>query len=80
MPLDKLARTLGFARLGCEDANLLDPSSEDAVLLQAYLDGINAFLKSRAFKRPVEFTLAGLQESPFTLEDIFTFSRCVCYC
>ena len=39
LPLDRLARTLGFARLGKEDAEMADLSSPEITLVVQYLKG-----------------------------------------
>ncbi|HPH98528.1 MAG TPA: penicillin acylase family protein [Anaerolineaceae bacterium] len=70
---DRAARTFGFARLGAADLQMMDKETRAAI--QAYTDGINAFLNQPGRKLPVEFTLLGITPEPWTLEDSMAFSR-----
>jgi penicillin amidase len=45
-----------------------DPSAPFVIAAKAYLKGINEYIDKG--KTPVEFTLAGIPKTPFTLEDI----------
>jgi penicillin G amidase len=63
-----------FLSLGIDDhtkstISNLDKQSETIVLAQAYLDGINEFIKSGP--TPIEFYLTGLEKEPFTIEDVY---------
>ena len=63
-----------FLSLGIDDhtkstVSNLDKQSETIVLAQAYLDGINEFIKNGP--TPVEFYLTGLEKEPFTIEDVY---------
>ncbi len=57
LPTDQLTRTLGFSRISQADLDLLD--DEFRGYLEAYAQGVNAWLKSA--KLPVEFLLAGFK-------------------
>lgn len=70
---DRAARTFGYARLGVGDLKLLDAGTRAG--MQAYTDGINAFLNQPGRKLPVEFTLLGIQPEPWKLEESMAFSR-----
>ena len=78
LPQDKLARALGFHVLGEEDCELL--SEMETVLLDSFVQGINAFLGSSAFKKPVEMSFAGPSEvEPFTRGDVGAVLRLVSF-
>jgi penicillin G amidase len=55
LPSDRFMRTLGFYRLAEASLGLLEP--ETVAWLQAYADGVNAFLQSRTGPLPPEFLL-----------------------
>ena len=59
-------RTIGFRRQAGKHVSIL--SGETARFLQAYLDGVNAFIARRQ-DWPLEFRLAGLRPQPWTIED-----------
>jgi penicillin G amidase len=70
VPSDKFFRTLSFrehAKLTL-DSVYKDPSSPFVKAAKAYIKGINHYQK--AGKTPIEFTLAGIPKSDFTLEDM----------
>lgn len=71
--VDKLARTFNFKYLGECDA--LELSSEDKLHIQSYVDGLNSYVQSPLFKRPVEFTLTGERDPEFTIEDVTAMFR-----
>ena len=63
-----------FSGLGIEEAAnktiaSLDKSSQAYVLTQAYLDGVNQFIKNG--KTPLEFILLGLEKEKYTIKDIY---------
>ena len=63
-----------FSGLGIEEAAnktiaSLDKSSQAYILTQAYLDGVNQFIKNG--KTPLEFTLLGLEKEKYTIKDIY---------
>ncbi len=70
---DRAVRTFGFHRLGKADWACAHPDIREAV--QAYTDGVNAFLASPTAKMPVEFTLLGHRPGPWTVEDSMAFAR-----
>jgi penicillin amidase len=59
-------RTIGFLRQGKRHAAILNDESRR--FLQAYLDGVNAFL-ARAPDRPLEFKLTGIRPKPWAVEE-----------
>jgi penicillin amidase len=63
-----------FSGLGIEEAAnktiaSLDKSSHAYVLTQAYLDGVNQFIKNG--KTPLEFILLGLEKEKYTIKDVY---------
>ncbi len=70
---DRTARTFGFARTGRVD---YDRASEEVKgAIQAFTDGINAFLEHKRSKLPVEFTLLRHSPKPWTVYDSCAFAR-----
>ena len=70
---DRLIRTFGFHRLGQAD---LDNLPEDArAEVDAYAEGVNAFIEQAGKRLPVEFTLLGHRPEPWTPLDSLAFAR-----
>ncbi|MBW2206758.1 MAG: penicillin acylase family protein [Deltaproteobacteria bacterium] len=69
-PLDIRMRTIGFRRNAEKQARLLD--KETRIVFQKYVDGINAYIKTRPETFPLEFKLAGIQPGPWTIADSLT--------
>ncbi len=70
---DRAVRTFGFHRLGKTDWACADADLREAV--QAYSDGVNAFLGSPTVKMPVEFTLLRHRPEPWKPEESMAFAR-----
>ncbi|PWI47791.1 hypothetical protein CEE45_09775 [Candidatus Heimdallarchaeota archaeon B3_Heim] len=70
---DRTARTFGFARLGKIDWD--NASEEVKECIQAYANGVNAFLKHKKSKLPVEFTLIRHRPEVWTPQDCCAFTR-----
>ncbi|SDQ72105.1 penicillin acylase family protein [Flagellimonas zhangzhouensis] len=66
---DKFFLSLGIDEHTKETLKDLNPNSEVIQLSQAYLDGINEFIKNGP--TPVEFYLTGIEKEPFTIEDVY---------
>tara|TARA_B100000949_G_scaffold220404_1_gene220337 strand:- start:10263 stop:12650 length:2388 start_codon:yes stop_codon:yes gene_type:complete len=66
---DKFFLSLGIDDHTKETISHLDDQSETIVLSQAYLDGINEFIKQGP--TPIEFYLTGIDKEPFTIEDVY---------
>jgi penicillin amidase len=73
LPADKMFRTLGLWRLAKTNAGLLDPQVRSAV--QAYADGVNAFIESHRGKYPIEFDMLGFEPEPWTIEQSIVIVR-----
>ncbi len=70
---DRASRTFGFARLGQTDWENSDDNLRTA--MQAYAEGVNAFLQHPDCYLPVEFSLLRYQPEPWRPEDSLAFSR-----
>ncbi|RPJ20089.1 MAG: penicillin acylase family protein, partial [Desulfobacteraceae bacterium] len=66
-PLAIRMKTIGFLRNARKHAALLEP--ETRALFQKYLDGVNAFIQLRTKDHHLEFKLAGIKPTPWTIED-----------
>jgi penicillin G amidase len=65
--LDTRMRTIGFFRHAEKQARLLDPESR--LFFQKYIDGVNAFVKTHPDSHHLEFKLAGIKPTPWTIAD-----------
>ena len=65
--LDIMMRTIGLYRNAQRHAELLD--SETRLFFQNYLDGVNAYIKTRPDTHPIEFKLAGIKPGLWTIAD-----------
>jgi acyl-homoserine lactone acylase PvdQ len=79
---DRLSRTLGFHRLGKIDVdhqlkNKMNPKTgeKETNFIEAYVNGINAYLKSSEFKKPVEFTVLNITPSEWKDDEVAAIAR-----
>jgi len=70
---DHLARTAGFTRAARQDVPLLDDDARSA--LQAYADGVNAYIRGHQDRLPLEFALLRQRPAPWTPLDTLTYGR-----
>lgn len=63
---DKFLRTVGFARVAEEELRRMDSTTRD--ILQAYADGVTAYIQQRKGRLGIEFTLLGLTGAKFEPE------------
>jgi penicillin amidase len=70
---DKFMRTLGLYRLAQDQAARLDP--EIAAMVNAYVNGINAFLDHRRGPLPIEFTLLWFDPEPWQPADALVWQK-----
>ena len=68
--LDTRMRTLGFHRNAEKHVELLSNETRD--YLQKYVDGVNAFINTRPGNIHLEFKLAGLEPTLWTIADSLT--------
>lgn len=71
---DKVLRTLGFRRAAQRDWQRLQ-TTELAPLVQAYSDGVNAYIAAHKGKMGVEFKLLGFQPKEWTPVDSLAIGR-----
>ena len=65
--LDIRMRTVGFFRHAKRHAEMLDAPTR--LTFQRYVDGVNAYVRSRQETHPLEFKLAGIRPGPWTVAD-----------
>ncbi len=73
LPADRYLRTIGLRRSAERDFELL--SAETRGFLEAYSEGVNAFLKSHEGRLPIEFTMLRVKPDPWTPVDTLAWSR-----
>lgn len=73
LDLDRLMRTLGLYRLAEESYAILPPEVRDA--LDAYADGVNAYLDTRQGALPPEFLLLGHAPEPWQPADSLVWGK-----
>jgi len=69
LPLDRRMRTVGIYRHARRHAAMLDADSSRWV--QAYLDGVNSFVRTREEDYHLEFALSGIRPEPWEVADAF---------
>ncbi|HLZ24643.1 MAG TPA: penicillin acylase family protein [Ktedonobacterales bacterium] len=75
---DEFLRTLGLYRSATnERAGLALSDTRTLGELQAYADGVNAFLNSHKSSLPPEFTILGITLAPWTVMDSLAYGRVV---
>ncbi len=75
LPVDKFIRTVGFYREAETSFSALSPSAQKR--LEAYAEGVNAFLASHAL--PPEFRLAGDRPEPWKPADTLAIGKIEAY-
>ncbi|MBL4907183.1 MAG: penicillin acylase family protein [Sneathiella sp.] len=70
---DKFLRTLGVYRSAKNTFNALDTETKQQ--MQAYADGVNAFLKQRSGPLPPEFLILGVSPEPWTPVDSVVWTK-----
>ncbi len=73
LPADRYLRTIGLRRSAERD--LAQLSADTRAILQAYSDGVNAFLKSHEGKLPIELTILNIHPDPWSPVDTLAWSR-----
>jgi penicillin amidase len=64
---DRWSRVLGLWRATLGDLQQL--TAADRAVLEAYAAGVNAYIESRRYRLPAEFTIVGLKPDPWRPED-----------
>jgi penicillin amidase len=70
---DRFLRTVGMGRAAGENARLLDPATR--ALLQAYADGVNAWLRENPGPLPPEFMVLRFQPEPWTIRNTLSIAK-----
>ena len=73
---DRFLRTIGLYRAAQADLQVLPAEVINA--LQAYADGVNAFIATHKNRLPLEFTLLGFQPEPWTPTDTLAWGKVMC--
>lgn len=70
---DRASRILGFKQTARQD--LADAGQDLTQSLASYASGVNAYIESSDFKKPVELVLGGIKPEPWTPLDSLVFGR-----
>ena len=70
---DYMSRMFGLRRIAEQSYQQLD--NDTKTLIQAYCDGINAYIKTHRDKLPIEFTLLNFKPKPWTTLDSMSFAN-----
>jgi penicillin G amidase len=70
---DRFLRTVGMGRAAAADEDLLD--AEDRRLLQAYADGVNAWIAHRPGPLPPEFVVLRFRPEPWTIRNSLSIAK-----
>ncbi len=74
---DRFMRILGMTQSAEADWTVLDVETQTA--LQAYADGVNAYLAQAGGKLPLEFKILGIEPEPWTPIDSLVFGKLVAW-
>ncbi|MFL6196331.1 MAG: penicillin acylase family protein [Thermoanaerobaculia bacterium] len=77
LPADRSLRALRVRAAAEADWKVLSPGTR--AILQAYADGVNAFIAANPGKLPVEFTLLGVRPAPWTPLDSVAWSKMIAF-
>jgi penicillin amidase len=75
--LDIRMRTIGIHRIAKKHAGILNEKTRR--FFQKYVDGVNAFIKTRPEEIPLEFKLAGIRAEPWTVADSLSVAYFMCW-
>jgi len=70
---DRYLRTIGLYRAA--EADVHDLQAEVLAVLQAYADGVSAFIATHPHNLPLEFTLLGFRPEPWTPTDSMVWGK-----
>jgi len=77
LPSDRMMRLLGISRLAERQFRILEPETRQ--VLEAYADGVNAWLAGRTQSLPPEFTVLGFEPEPWSPSDSLVWGRIMAY-
>jgi penicillin amidase len=75
--MDIRMRTIGIHRIAKKHAAKLN--EETRRFFQRYVDGVNAFIKTRPEEIPLEFKLAGIRAEPWAVSDSLSVAYFMCW-
>jgi penicillin amidase len=75
--IDRFMRTLGLWRAAEKDLALAD--EDTLAILQAYADGVNAYVEAYRNRLPLEFTILGVDPAPWTPLDTLGWGKVMAY-
>jgi penicillin amidase len=75
LPADKAMRTYGVRRAAERDLALLTPDTY--AILEAYAEGVNAYITANRGRLPVEFSILGVKPEPWTPADSVAWGRMI---
>lgn len=70
---DKVSRIMGLRRVAEKSLPLLDKATKD--ILNAYCEGINAFIDNHPHSLPVEFTILGFKPAHWTPLEVLSWAN-----
>jgi penicillin amidase len=73
LDVDRFMRTIGLRRAAEKDWEALDDDTR--AILEAYAEGVNAYIKANRRRLPLEFTLLGIQPAPWTPIDSLSWGK-----
>ena len=74
---DRFMRTLGLRRAAEED--WAQAETETHAVLEAYAEGVNAFIVANQNRLPLEFTILGTKPKPWTPVDTLAWGKVMAY-
>ena len=74
---DRFMRTIGLRRAAEKDWALAE--GETRAAMEAYADGVNAFIESHQNRLPLEFTILGTEPGPWTPVDTLAWGKVMSY-
>jgi penicillin G amidase len=72
---DKALRTFGLRRTAEREAALLSPATR--AILEAYAQGVNAYVAAHRGRLPVEFSILGVEPKPWTPVDSIAWGKMI---
>jgi penicillin amidase len=70
---DRFLRTIGLRRAAEKEWSLLDEDTSS--ILEAYAAGVNAYIETHRDRLPLEFTILGVDPSPWTAVDTLAWGK-----
>lgn len=77
LSIDRLLRTFGIMRAAHKEIATLNEDEKE--LLQAFANGVNAFIESRKGRLPLEFRVLGVSPEPWRPDDSIGWAKVMAY-